>query len=542
MSFNAYLFEQKATNILNNAIKSVIYIDENAWEPFSKPSTNRSIETTETKQLSQELYRHFQKNKISLTLHRFKNIKNTIPYLSSEDLVLLDWHLEGEISGGVLALKLLGEIVKFDHITFCCIYTKSKSLNNIINNCISYFSGQNGKFYQSINEEFEYEDEFKEFISPYLNRIIGLPNIWDEKAIDEIKKEITCNQEATTLITRANSLQEIKKIQDKLRHLALAFATDLIKSNEITTPKIALLDKSKFVFSINKTIVLVMEKDIVNDKNSLFNKIRSELITKPNSFLLILGLELQNKLRNSCPFISEDIINVKNETIAYHWNNNIKSNNDPQFKEFVKQVMVDQVYFNIKKNDFELLENNLLNKKIKKPTANEIARINTFYNGIQFKGDRLISFGDIFCSQSNDNEYFLCITALCDCLYPAENIKYNYTFVRGQRFQNVDEAFKLGDESFISYLDEQTCISWIGLNDETVIDNYKPVYVKPIQLHVPTFIKENNITVHDWKDGKSRSYKLTYKFSLRSNYTQRIANHAFSHPLRVGIDFLKIVK
>ena len=33
--------------------------------------------------------------------------------------------------------------------------------------------------------------------------------------------------------------------------------------------------------------------------------------------------------------------------------------------------------------------------------------------------------------------------------------------------------------------------------------------------------------------------KLEYKFTLRTNYTQRIANHAFSHPLRVGIDFVK---
>ena len=59
-------------------------------------------------------------------------------------------------------------------------------------------------------------------------------------------------------------------------------------------------------------------------------------------------------------------------------------------------------------------------------------------------------------------------------------------------------------------------------------------------------------------DGKIRIWDITNKFTkeefdqnlnyfnveyittLRNDYAQRIANHAFGHPARVGVDFVKI--
>jgi hypothetical protein len=35
-------------------------------------------------------------------------------------------------------------------------------------------------------------------------------------------------------------------------------------------------------------------------------------------------------------------------------------------------------------------------------------------------------------------------------------------------------------------------------------------------------------------------FDVNYVTTLRSDYTQRIANHAFGHPARVGVDFEKI--
>ncbi len=121
---------------------------------------------------------------------------------------------------------------------------------------------------------------------------------------------------------------------------------------------------------------------------------------------------------------------------------------------------------------------------IKNPKANsaEIAKINTFYNGSLLAGDRLINFGDIF--QFTDNTFMMCITPLCDCLYPNENIKNKYFFVKGQTF-DLNEAIGSVMKHFFSYIDEKTCISRAGLGKSSPHDRHTPVYVKPNQLYIP---------------------------------------------------------
>ena len=78
---------------------------------------------------------------------------------------------------------------------------------------------------------------------------------------------------------------------------------------------------------------------------------------------------------------------------------------------------------------------------------------------------------------------------------------------------------------------------------------YKPFYIKPKVFNV----ENNKIT-----DNKMRIWDITNKYTkeeiaqslnyfdveyittLRNDYVQRIANHAFGHPARVGVDFVKI--
>ena len=78
---------------------------------------------------------------------------------------------------------------------------------------------------------------------------------------------------------------------------------------------------------------------------------------------------------------------------------------------------------------------------------------------------------------------------------------------------------------------------------------YKPFFIKPKVYNV-----ENNKII----DNKMRIWDITNKFkndqidqnlnyfdveyitTLRDDYTQRISNHAFGHPARVGVDFVKL--
>lgn len=538
MSFYVKKYKKKANQVLTDAIKSALFIDENALEPFTDQSPSTDTEVIDTALLSKQLYSHFKKNHISLLIHRFTDIENTIPLLANKDLVLLDWHLDGAISGGELALRLLNKIIEFEHLHFCCIYTKNENIDNVLNNCISYFSGHNNDFYQNILIEFENEDEFIERISNLSNRILAVQNLYDNSLLREIVQEITQDVVFTKQIVKADSLKSLKDIYDKLIALSIAFQPKLLKAVNSSPSRIKNLNKSKHVFTLNNTIVFIINKDHSKDKKTLVNKIRNELIERQNSLLLILGIELQNHIKNSCAFISGDVLDVKNETLAYHWFQNSLLKDDPEFKEFFKQIMVDQIDYTVKQKRFNILDKELLWKRHKTPSTKEFTRINTFYNGIITNSDRLLNFGDIFISDTKD--YYLCITALCDCLYPSDKIKFKYFFVKGKKFTKLDDALELGDESFISFINDSTCISWVGLIKTTKTDKLKPVYIKPLQLYIPNpRIKNKLISAFDWYEKCPVSIKLEYKFTLRPNYAQRITNHAFSYPLRVGIDFAK---
>ena len=490
MSFYINKYNKKAYQVLTDAIKSVVYIDENALEPFTKINPSTDTEVIDTATLSKQLYSHFKKNYISLLIHRFKDIESTVPHLPNKDLVLLDWHLDGEISGGELALKLLNKIVEFEHLHFCCIYTKNENLDNVLNNCISYFSGHNCEFYQDILEEIESDEDFMKKASHCSNQILALQNLYDNDLMKEILTQVTTDKEFARQVINTGSLTSVKNLYDKLRALSIAIQVDLLKAKDSVPPKIYNLNKSKHVFTLNNTVVFIINKDPSNDKKTLVKKIRNELINRQNSFLLILGIELQNHIKQSCSFISGDVLDVKNGSLAYHWSQNLLHEDDPQFKEFFKQIMVDQIDYTINQIKFNILDKEILSKRQKIPSSKEIARINTFYNGITTNSSRQVNFGDIFINDTQD--YYLCITALCDCLYPGDKIKYKYFFVKGKKIPKLEDALDLGDESFISYINDNTCISWVSILKPTRVDRHKPVYIKPIQFYVPDPIMIDN--------------------------------------------------
>ena len=136
-------------------------------------------------------------------------------------------------------------------------------------------------------------------------------------------------------------------------------------------------------------------------------------------------------------------------------------------------------------------------------------------------------------------------------------------------------ALKLGDTAFLSFLPNSKAVYWgdievvkkeklkktDGESDEqfqikkleSELKNYKDFLYKPFYVKPKVFNVDNNKLINN----KIRIWDITNKFSteefdqnlnyfdveyittLRSDYTQRIANHAFGHPARVGVDFIK---
>lgn len=523
---------------MSESIKTALFVDENALEPFTKEENVDNLDFNQTHDLSRYLFKHFYRNHIALTIHQFKSVDDAKPYLKNKDIVLLDWHLDGITSGEEIALELLEEIAKERSTNFCCIYTNSLK-GSVINNCMSYFSGYSKETCDNIFEEYSLDDELINLVNPYLEQILALPipyNLTDIVAISKELKKIPGLAKRISDIIQINDLT----FAEKLRCLAYASKVELKKSTNEQTPSITFLDKENFTFIINSTLILVLNKDHEHDKQTLFNRIQREIISKHNSFLLILGLEMQNHLKNNHSFITGSILNVKNETIAFHWNQNIRHKSEIVFMDFIKQIMIDHVDLTLRNSEFKLLNSKLLNKtKIRgSKDVQQLAQINTFYNGISLEDNRLICFRDIFQNE-NDNTYYLCITALCDCLYPKEKIKNNYFFAKGNSF-DINKAIDLADEAFISYIDKSTSILWPDFGEDTIFDKFKPIYIKPILLHIPDpMIVGNKINAVNIVEGIINNISLKYRFTLRNQYTQRIANHAFSHPIRVGIDFVK---
>ncbi len=78
---------------------------------------------------------------------------------------------------------------------------------------------------------------------------------------------------------------------------------------------------------------------------------------------------------------------------------------------------------------------------------------------------------------------------------------------------------------------------------------YKPFFIRPKVFNVEdNKMKDNKLRIWDITNrvtnmGRNQDlnyYEIEYISTLRNDYTQRIANHAFGHPSRVGVDFAKI--
>lgn len=547
MSFYAKKYTTKINNVLDDAIKTALFIDENALEPYSRETKSDISDRSTTEQLSKDIYRLFYKSKVSLTIHKFKDVNSAKPYLVCKDLILLDWHLDGIKSGEEFALELLYEIVAQKHIHFCCIYTNNDE-SDVLNNCISYFSGHDQSFYNSILDEFDDDDEFKAKAKPHLDKILSFPLLTDNNEITKYKGNIFKNDQAVAdSINNAECFDKKINFEERIKSIALAFSP--LKKSLRQTPIIEKIDIDNKVLIINNTLVFVIKKNHDTDKKLLIEKIKEHLLIKNKSFLLMLGIDLQNNIRRRSSLIPRDFLDLCDGTFAYHWKQSIISNNENYFYEFLRTIMLDQLEKKCMDSKFELLDSGMLYKNIPRPSIRELCKLNSFYNGFynNIETPRKIYFGDIF--YKDDGTYFLCITSVCDCLQP-ENIKNRFFFVKGIKHPSTETALKLGDQAFLSYIDHDTCIVWSRF-DESIkveIQKYLPIYIKPEQLFIPdNEIKDSKVKyLHPCQQEKEgtlinsvKEFVLEYKFTLRQPYAQRIANYAFTHSIRVGIDFGK---
>lgn len=517
---------QKTKKIVTSSIKSVIFIDEKALENYQK----KSLHFISEEELSINLNNNFKKKGISLSVHKFKesdltDINRLDYFFKRRDLVLLDWKLDGN-NGEEYSLNLLSKVVKQKHIHFCCIYTSEANYGEIINNISTYFSGYNKEYYDNIIAAL---DVYKEANEELFNQISFDNYTTNATLFNNFRVD---DGQLPLLIKQVTNLSDFGKALVQVK-----YAFSVYHKSDIINPIPSHINRTNYTLNINNTIITIIPKT-ENSAVKILNKLYRQIHKSENCFSQILGLDMQNSFSEQTSFIDRNLLNTSLDTILHHRKELLKRGGDYEFELFIKEILQEQAKLTLNNAELVILESAFLNresiKSRKRISDSDLSILNTFYNGSFLKNKDVLNFGDIFYD-IDACLYYLCITPLCDCLYP-ENIKNNFFFVSGSKVPNIDLALKTGDGNFKSYIDEGTCIKWT----KPVNDWSKGDYIKPLQLHIPNpKIINNNILVQYINEGCHVSSNLNYVFTLKNQYAQRIANHTFSHPLRVGVDFVK---
>jgi len=574
------MYSQKAFEILNSSINSAVFIDEKAKDFYSGTPVDEQIPE---EKLSYNLFNAFKDHGKSLVIHKFEesNLANpkVLDYLfKGRDLILLDWEL-AEVAGQEHSLKLLNKALATPYINFCCIYSSSNNFNEIPLFLDAYFSGISKEEFKKIRDSYDYLDtsEVEKILNETQIQIDEYLNI-NEISIDTFPIERLRTKSSNLLI--------------RFIYLSLTIEKYILPTNDFNEYEVLNTGDNSFI--INNTFVLTLKKDVSTDSdyNNLLKRIAEIVIKNKGSFFQLLGLEMQSVFNSNEKFIDETILKSSTEAL-FQFRDHI--DDDKTFGIIIKKLLLEQATLKLRTAKLELLQPDFLDFKSEElrgqtPSNDDLFQLNVFYNSVSVKSlhpDSIpnLNFGDIF--KGSDDSYYLCITALCDCYYP-NKIDSNFYFVKGTEFSDIDLALKLGDTAFLSFLPNNKAIYWGDIekprlkkikdvqlsnsdtsgglkNDVSVQANqiaklshnqdvlnsylYKPFYIKPKVYNVENNkLNDNKIRIWDITNRFSKEeseqnlnyFDVEYITTLRTDYAQRIANHAFGHPSRVGVDFVKI--
>lgn len=528
-----------AKGILRDNIKSAIYIDENARE-FSQP--NESLTGAMEEDLSLELYSKFKNAGVFLESIKYspdnENNNEWLNYcLNNRDLILLDWHLDGQ-SGELQSLKILDKIINKPNIHFCVIYTSENNLDNVFSRIITNYSNliaDNFSEYKEYTETIFGENfDFSEFHRISLGR--NNPEIKKEigTLLKKYRSQIDDFKTQTSISDNVCAIYKISTLNLDYFHNELAHPL----------PCPVFLNREKYLLEINNTIITIFKKK-ENNPDNLLENFYNHIINDIDSYNQLLAIDFFNRVFSIGIINKDNNVNFSKEAMLAHRSRLEAEKLDSFYEEFVKELLFEKMNLSLRDTRSPLLSEEIFTElfdpevKVKDEDSH---KMNVFYNSFKLnKRGGHINFGDVFKIEGKDR-YLICLTPLCDCLRPQDKIKRNYFFAEGEHI-NLNAALQLGDTAFISFLPNGKVVRWTDVPQEE--SKFIPIYIKPIQYKVlenedlideEGFIKLYYLN----KEGERKNNRVQYITTIRQNYAQRIANHAFSYPLRVGVDFVKL--
>ncbi|CAD6492550.1 MAG: hypothetical protein DIAAKJNI_00322 [Candidatus Argoarchaeum ethanivorans] len=560
-----------ANEIIQNAIHSAICVDNAFVEPYSDAVIEDDEETPK------KLFESFRKSNCSLDIYRYIDMskweRDREYILGNRDLLILDWELTGDPPFRD-ALEILWEAVKLPSLPFVLIYTQEPDISLIELNIHSVF----GTPYGDISERKRRYEEFCEKLEDEIE--IDDPNRLFESISAECKELILARGDRETIkkgiikhigeyygdeyhesligkmVKCGKSTLNISKIDGVLEFVGFYFGNAMV--NTTGSPvQVSPIEGDTHSFVIYNTTIIIFVKPKMSSTGGDFVILPDQVYTHfaeciykcPRNFLSLLYLEMKNLYQEHSGVIGRELYDI-DEVAFFHHQKNLDSEDD--FYDFLRTLWKDQL------SAFDFIQNPKLfsvlqeykreqgiEMKIKRCKKDNLeilekglVKLNYYYSFLQMdrKENDSVRFGDMFLLSKDIGGkeaigFVLCITPHCDCLHP-ENINNKFHFVFGSKssIKNGLDSAEGGFNSFLIYENEPICVNWTG---------------KPFTLYIHE--DRNNISsiqVEYHGSAHGSAHYLSYTKTQKENYTQRIANRAFSCASRVGINLaeLKIEK
>ncbi len=507
----------KYFEVITESIHSIICIDDHYVDAYDNIESIKKNEKDYRE--SQEMYKALSENTgCQASMVRFDENKDISTLLRNQDLLILDWRLDDHADRPEKTLEILKHAVLAD-IPYVCIYTKDP-ITDIFPLCAYFFSGVT-------NEELQHMSEgvgalSKDKMDLLKSDDIYLPSDIEDVLVEQLKSEfeelgIDCSEKRE--IYKAYLTLRVNKVDEK--YLVSGSKTHICDNYSV----------EKGVLCVKDTVILFMQKDQINAKQVLRKIAEAVKEVVENTVVNIIWLNYSNQFKQALRKRNSFLQDVKPEAFAYCVKKLSNSESDLELfvRELYRQELDDLVMaHNI---DFPIELKSALFSKIDKTnrsdlyeqliTINSRIMLNHFLSQIEHN----LQLGDMFyCENEGKKEYWLCITALCDCTRPTINIDNDYLFVRGYLLtdeKDIKRAVKEAESKWDSYVE---------VDDKVVIIRW----AKPIK----SLCVENVVVVGNGSiEGKFRDRAITLKYigTLKEKYVQRIVNNTFSNAERVGV-------
>ncbi len=568
----AATFDQVAQRIIKDTLRSAVCIDDAFIEPYCEPSDQQSdIETPKG------LRRSFQKANCTLEVAAFKgrsDFKRKREFLLDQrDLLVLDWELSpNDPVKFTESLFILDSAIDRPSLPFVLIYTAAPDLVDVEFQIRSYLAGLSNPIRQErmnlfmekldaiLNlDEFldlpiENSQELLAAIKPILKQCLIQGIESPKRELSEAIRTLAGNNNVGGKLTKSIEDLVVEIYSKQLlreecwSEIGFALFNNVAgkKTHRRRCQKVVGVDHALFC---NHTFIFLMQKGVRPQTSGVrpemvFERLAQMVHRRPASIVTLMALEHRNHTRRNAHKIGKSVLELDEKAFWYNFQN--FKYDETQFFDFLLLIWKNQLSAFLLDSSFEIsgilgayftehaIEDQL-KKWDKQDKLKQLSSLNSKFSVIESAqlASKRLGFGDIFYHKKGSIvNYYLNITAHCDCLVPSK-VRNHFMFIQG----NVEPSL----ETALENIDSDTVFhSFIETNKGPIAIRW---FMKPVTIFLPS--AENSCVLKSTPLSArvgANDISLQFIGTLVENYSQQIANQVLANSTRVGIDMAKIIK